>query len=433
MRLVLISILLAITKSFNIHNKRNKKFGAIPKFQSLKTSRNKEHDVSRHSHEQTQAESFPWYSDPTLLRDRGHIIQSTASYQDITSFPNSRFVLFNERNVAVLKADEYQHDNQNDDTILPLYMNFDEMKLLTEKCGMPVFDDIVPEENSIGPNNDNFELVYVAQRNNLNFWALNLIDQNKRDNKNDVLQDENVGITSSLLEQYPLAELGALRSFGDRLTNATDAAILATANGLLEFHRAHKFCSKCGSATSSLKGGACRQCTGSDCGSRVYPRIDSAAIMLVTSPCEEYALLGRKKSWPQGRYSTLAGFAEVGETLEQCCVREVFEESGVRLDSNSVQFIASQPWPFPRSLMVGFRAKAFSADKSGDITDLPAIIIDKNELDDVRWFHRNFVSERLEGGSTSLTFIPNEIESEFHVPGIASLARLLITQWATER
>ena len=89
----------------------------------------------------------------------------------------------------------------------------------------------------------------------------------------------------------------------------------------------------------------------------------------------------------------------------------------MRLDSNSVQFIASQPWPFPRSLMVGFRAKAFSADKSGDITDLPAIIIDKNELDDVRWFHRNFVSERLEGGSTSLTFIPNEIESEFHVPG----------------
>ncbi|OEU13924.1 hypothetical protein FRACYDRAFT_163975, partial [Fragilariopsis cylindrus CCMP1102] len=107
-----------------------------------------------------------------------------------------------------------------------------------------------------------------------------------------------------------------------------------------------------------------------------YPRIDSATIMLVTSPCENYALLGRKKSWPAGRYSTLAGFTEVGETLEECCRRETFEESGVVVDPASVRFDASQPWPFPRSLMLSSPSQPL----------LPEIIVDTNEMEDIRWF-----------------------------------------------
>jgi NADH pyrophosphatase NudC (nudix superfamily) len=121
---------------------------------------------------------------------------------------------------------------------------------------------------------------------------------------------------------------------------------------IIEFHRSHKFCSRCGHGTVSAKAGGCRQCMNDNCSrrgsTRVYPRIDTATIMLITSSCGEYALLGRKRAWPSGRYSTLAGFTEVGETLEHCVVREVREESGIRVDLNSVAFVASQPWPFPR-------------------------------------------------------------------------------------
>ena len=161
--------------------------------------------------------------------------------------------------------------------------------------------------------------------------------------------------------------------------------------------------------------------------------------MLVTSPCDQYALLGRKQSWPSGRYSTLAGFCEVGETLEECCQRETFEESGVVVDPRSVVFAASQPWPFPRSLMVGFRAMAMmplssaAASSSSSSSSLPEIIVDTNEMEDVRWFEKDFVKERLSlSGSTALTFQPSEDEAEFHIPGKASLARYLITEWANE-
>jgi NAD+ diphosphatase len=219
--------------------------------------------------------------------------------------------------------------------------------------------------------------------------------------------------------------VAGLREFGDRLSGRLDAAVLATANGLVEFHKSHRFCSLCGSRTKSAKAGACRKCI--SCKNSVYPRIDVAAIMLITSPCLQYALLGRKKMWPQGRWSTLAGFCEVGETMEQCCAREVLEESGVEVELGSIRWVCSQPWPFPRSLMAGFRGIAKQTDQ-----DLPRIQVDENELQDARWFHKDFVRERLQGGSTALGFKPNEKEQEFHVPGPSSLARLLIAQWATE-
>lgn len=186
-------------------------------------------------------------------------------------------------------------------------------------------------------------------------------------------------------------------------------------------------------------------CSNENCRRSVYPRIDSATIMLVTSPCEKYALLGRKSSWPAGRFSTLAGFCEVGETLEECCQRETFEESGVVVDPASVRFDASQPWPFPRSLMVGFRARAMSTVISTtDVVGesklsspsqplLPEIIVDTNEMEDIRWFAKEFVKERLSlSGSTALTYQPNDAEAEFSIPGKASIARYLITKWTDE-
>ena len=221
-------------------------------------------------------------------------------------------------------------------------------------------------------------------------------------------------------------QISNLRNFGDRLSQKMDAAILATSNGLVEFHKSHPFCAKCGSPTKSAKIGACRKCT--VCHSTFYPRIDVAAIMLITCQGGQYALLGRKADWPKGRYSTLAGFCEVGETLEQCCAREVFEESGVQVELDTIRFTCSQPWPFPRSLMAGFRGEV---KQDGHI--LPTINFDKEELEDVQWFHKDYVRERLEGGSTALDFKPNAEEEEFHIPGPSSLARMLITQWTRER
>ena len=148
--------------------------------------------------------------------------------------------------------------------------------------------------------------------------------------------------------------------------------------------------------------------------------------MLITSSCGQYALLRRKRQWPKGRYSTLAGFAEVGETLEECCIRETFEESGVSVDPSTVGFVASQPWPFPRSVMVGFQG---SAIKNGDDGILPKINVDVNEMEDIQWFAKDYVKQRLSGGSTALGFKPNKSEAEFHIPGKSSLARLLITSW----
>ena len=227
-------------------------------------------------------------------------------------------------------------------------------------------------------------------------------------------------------------KLAGLREFGDSLESSTDAAILATCNGMVEFHKAHPFCSKCGSPSRAAKAGAARKCTNAECGASVYPRIDVASIMLITSPCEQYALLGRKQNWPQGRYSTLAGFAEIGETLEQCCARETWEESGVSVDPASIRFVCSQPWPFPRSLMAGFRGKAHSQQPLREEDGLPQIQVDELEMEKIQWFHKDYVRERLDGGSTAMAFEPNEQEQTFHIPGKASLARILISQWAHE-
>ncbi len=152
----------------------------------------------------------------------------------------------------------------------------------------------------------------------------------------------------ALPDDHAFAEL---RGVMTRLT-ARDAELLATAKAVLQWHASHGFCATCGAASVVAMGGWQRNCPA--CGAHHFPRTDPVVIMLVTHG--NSLLVGRSPGWPEGMYSLLAGFVEPGETLEAAVRREVFEEAGVRL--GAVGYLASQPWPFPASLMFGCRAEA---------------------------------------------------------------------------
>ena len=150
--------------------------------------------------------------------------------------------------------------------------------------------------------------------------------------------------------------------------DASDAPLFAAALSLANWHRRHGFCSACGVPTLANRGGWSRGC--SECGAEHYPRVDPVVIMLATF--EDRMLLGRQPIYPPGRYSALAGFVEPGETIEAAVARELHEEAGIGVVD--VHYLASQPWPFPGSLMIGCIARA-----TGD-----ALVIDLEELDDAR-------------------------------------------------
>ncbi|GAA1509606.1 NAD(+) diphosphatase [Streptomyces synnematoformans] len=160
------------------------------------------------------------------------------------------------------------------------------------------------------------------------------------------------------------------------LLSERDAGLMVHAVALENWQRLHRFCSRCGERTVIAAAGHIRRCPA--CGAEHYPRTDPAVIMAVTDP-EDRILLGRQLHWPEGRFSTLAGFVEPGESLEHAVRREVYEEAGVVV--GDVDYVSSQPWPFPSSLMVGFRARA--ADAKG-----AEIRVDGEELHEARWFSR---------------------------------------------
>jgi NAD+ diphosphatase len=162
---------------------------------------------------------------------------------------------------------------------------------------------------------------------------------------------------------------------------ADELAIIAQARSLVSWHERHGFCANCGAATEVADAGYRRHCTA--CSTDHFPRTDPVVIMIVTSPLG--LLLGRQSSWTPGMYSALAGFVEPGETLEEAARREIFEESGVRV--GDVIYAASQPWPYPSSLMVGLVGKALTTD----------IHIDGEELETARWFPRDEVQKMIDG------------------------------------
>ncbi|MCL6417647.1 NAD(+) diphosphatase [Aestuariirhabdus sp. Z084] len=182
---------------------------------------------------------------------------------------------------------------------------------------------------------------------------------------------------SELLQRVQGGRLLDLRLVGP-LLEREQAAQLAYARGILYWHRQHRFCGRCGSPTQSQRAGHVRRCSDASCGRETYPRTDPAVIMLVELPASDSeparCLLGRQNGWPAGVYSTLAGFVEPGESLEAAVAREVSEEASIEV--SDVQYQASQPWPFPSSLMLGFRARALTQE----------IRLDDDELEDARWF-----------------------------------------------
>ncbi len=177
------------------------------------------------------------------------------------------------------------------------------------------------------------------------------------------------------LELPPSARLEELRPLASVLPRDS-AGLLAYARALMFWRERHRYCGVCGKPTTPGRAGHVLNCTDSACAATFFPRIDPAVIVLVTDARRERALLGRQASWPPGRYSTVAGFVEPGESLEDAVAREVFEETAVKVTTVSYQ--SSQPWPFPSSLMLGFQAIG---------GDQPIRHVD-GELEDARWFSR---------------------------------------------
>jgi NAD+ diphosphatase len=168
-----------------------------------------------------------------------------------------------------------------------------------------------------------------------------------------------------------------LRGIGDQL-EPNDAALLAYARAMIVWHDNHRHCGRCGAATRSVEAGHARQCSG--CDAKHFPRVDPAIIVLVAD--EHRCLLGRQANWPAGRYSTIAGFVEPGESLEDAVRREILEETGVRV--RAIEYRSSQPWPFPTSLMLGFRARPCAG----------TIELRDGELEDARWVNRDDIVAR---------------------------------------
>jgi NAD+ diphosphatase len=203
------------------------------------------------------------------------------------------------------------------------------------------------------------------------------------------------------LEHPELGELRHVREIAAVLPDR-DGGLLAHAVGLDHWVRATRFCGVCGHPTAASHAGSVRRCT--FCGTEHFPRTDPAVIMAVTD-ADDRLLLARNASWPPNRVSVLAGFVEPGETLEAAVARECFEEAGLTI--TAVRYLGSQPWPLPRSLMLGFAAAA--AD--------PELDLDGAELDWARWYTRAELKEALANGEVLM--LPSDI----------SIARRLINHW----
>ena len=205
----------------------------------------------------------------------------------------------------------------------------------------------------------------------------------------------------------PLQGLGRfqdLRAIAMALPGS-ESAIAATAKGMFEWRRKHRHCASCGEASQVAEGGWKRVCPA--CKAEHFPRTDPVSIMLATH--EGRCLMGRQAMWPKGMFSALAGFLEPGESIEECCARELMEEAGLR--ATKVRYHSTQPWPYPSSLMIGLIAEVDSDEATPDQTELEA----------VRWFTKTEARALLAG----------ELPGLFCPPPLA-IAHQLLKSWAEE-
>lgn len=196
-----------------------------------------------------------------------------------------------------------------------------------------------------------------------------------------------------------------LRGVMTRLS-ARDAELAATARAILSWHQTHGFCARCGQPSTSTMAGWQRNCPA--CGAHHFPRTDPVVIMLITHG--NSVLLGRSPGWPEGMYSLLAGFIEPGETIEAAVRREVFEEVGVQVDD--VGYLASQPWPFPASLMIGCRGRALGRDMT----------IDTGEIEHALWMTREDLADVFAG-----------VQHQVKPARPGSIAHFLLRNWLADR
>ncbi|MES2913916.1 MAG: NAD(+) diphosphatase [Pseudomonadota bacterium] len=217
------------------------------------------------------------------------------------------------------------------------------------------------------------------------------------------------GFFDQTVQQHPAMTGGEgfaeLRGVMTRL-DPRDAELVVTAKALLHWHRSHGFCSTCGARSEMTQGGWQRTCPA--CGAQHFPRTDPVVIMLVTHG--NSVLLGRSPGWPEGMFSLLAGFAEPGETIEAAVRREVLEETGVTC--GAVSYLASQPWPFPASLMIGARTEALTRD----------IRLDPEELEAAIWITREELVQSFAGRHPTI-----------HPSRKGAIANFILRNWLADR
>lgn len=277
----------------------------------------------------------------------------------------------------------------------------------------------------------NLDKGHLAQANIDNSHLNNKITDNNNVDKNSTDIAKPVAISFFAIDfnklrfstQETLTDIGQWQGLRKVTANlsAIDASILALAKGLVHWHTSHQFCGQCGHSNRSVEAGHARRC--SECRNMTFPRTDPAVIMLVEKMFSDgipRCLLGRQARWAEGMYSTLAGFVDPGETLEQAVIREVVEEAGVVVESP--QYIASQPWPFPASIMLGFTAVAISEE----------IDISQDDLEDAQWFSReqlsNFgVNNLIREGEDSAD------NQQYKMSSGDSISSYLLTAWKDKK
>ena len=289
-------------------------------------------------------------------------------------------------------------DYRNNEKFLNTVINEKDTKFIPFYNGKNLFIEINENINSVILNK--FQLhdffhngiggtIFLGVANDLNYVGIDLSSPNK---KFDCWLKENNIIVDDLRKYGPILD-------------DIEASFLALSNGMFYWHNTNKFCGSCGFQNFSTEGGFVMKCSNDKCGKSHFPRTDPAIITLISF--QDKVLLGRSPRFPDSMYSTLAGFVEPGESLEQALEREVLEEVGIKV--KNIKYFNSQPWPFPASLMLGFFAEAINDQMT----------IDYDEIEDAQWFSINELKS-LQHPS---------ISEGFKLPRVDSIARRLVDTW----